>query len=199
MLDEKMVREHYMSLSNQQLIDIADDNADKLLPAAFQLLKHEFVQRKMDLTPIEEAEARMQTANEEKAIQMRAQNEEEFGKSLWKFIINETTNGTDGDTLKMKLAEFGLNEEESDQLIEQVPDKLTELIDSFDTTLKVGIAIFAFGLFIVLTNSASSGSIGLTVLPWVSIIAGAIQFIRGMNEKKKYQAILESLNQDVNT
>ena len=194
MIDKALIRENYANMNDGQLLVIAREDATRLEPDAFEILRAEFTKRKLDYSFIENAEAEKLAIHQQKIQQVRETIEDEYLQNMWKYVLDEKENGTPHSEILKGLQERGLEDPHASLLIDSTQDKLNKIIDSYDTTMLVGGVSFLLGTFITMfTFTAIMEEGGYYYIAWGAIVFGLIKFFSGLNNKNKYKAILAKI------
>lgn len=125
---------------------------------------------------------------------MKDSGEDDFSKAIWKYIIEEKENNTPDSEILSGLKERGLDEPQAALMLTGIAEKLTEMIDHFDTKKLSGGLAFTIGLLVTLfTLSSARITGGYFILAWGAIIFGAVRFFSGHSGKKKYTRLLKNI------
>lgn len=192
MPDFDLIKAHYEKLVDSQLIVIAEKDGHALMPEAFQLLKAEFKKRNLDETPLIAVIEKKAQQYDEQKLTMEENNSATYEQRLLQYMLNETENEKSDADIIQGLCKKGMNEVGAKELIQSRENILQKMIDEHDTQMLTGGAFCVIGILVTLgTFAQANTSGGFFIVAWGAIIFGAIRFVKGFGEKRKWNRVLE--------
>ncbi|MEO6584266.1 MAG: hypothetical protein ABIO05_08065 [Ferruginibacter sp.] len=188
MVDDKVIRESYRSMSTEGLIHFASTEATGLTPAALKILQHELVARNLDITSIE---SKKKSPSISIAITDPANGI--VHKEVVKFALQLKQEGLTDENIVVNLMEEGIEEAAARKITEGIP-----------VAAKAGMAKASRGLlfatFILLAGIALKlihpyrPFIDITdIIAAVAIGFGCIQLIACIYNRYKYSTVLKNI------
>jgi hypothetical protein len=199
MIDISIIAENYSRMSDQELINLANNEGQELTPGALEALKKEFLKRGLDIHIYDSIGEKKQVLLRQNIEQAKGNASTEFTNSLWNYAFDEKKDGKTDKEIITGLMEKGVDEEHSLLIVKSLENKAKELVKAFDNQMLIGGLICGAGIVItVLTISAAQNG-GSYVVAWGAIIFGAIRLFKGMSNKDKYKTILENISAEQQT
>jgi len=194
MIDISLIEENYSNMSDQQLLNLANLEGQELTPEALEVLKKEFLKRRLDIH-VYNAIGERNLIQQHQNIQEAKENvSTEFTKTLWNYALDEKKEGKSDLEIIKGLQGKGLDEAHSILFIKSLEHKATELLKAHDTEMITGGIICVLGTVITFWTMTVAQNGEYYVIAWGAIIFGAIRFFKGMGNKDKYKAILENIS-----
>ena len=197
MIDKAIIIENYSKMEDGQLIKIAMEDGHSLTPEAFQILKDEFNKRKLDYSHIDAVEETKVLIHQEKMQEIKDGIDNDHLDTAWKYALEQKIDGIPQNEIVAGLVERGLEEPRAVQLLNDLPDKLIEIIKANDTKMLLGGISFIIGsmvTFFTYFRAVNEG--GIYVVAWGAVIFGFVRFFIGLGEKRKYKKYLEIVGEN---
>jgi len=194
MLDASIIRQRYLSMSDDQLIALAKNEGYQLTPEAFELMREEFARRNLDFAPLETAEQEKTTKEETVFLRSQEMIASDFNELIWHYAFDEKKKGTPNELIHDGLLAKGLSEENATMIIQGMKFKASQYAAAYDKQTLRGALIFGVGALITIgTYSMASESGGSYVVAWGAIVFGALRIFRGVAGKNKYEAVADRI------
>ncbi len=192
MPDNELIKAHYENLADGQIIALAEKDGHALMPEAFQILKDEFKKRNLDESALNKAIEKKAQIYDEQMLVAMDNNSEAYQQTLVKYMLTETENESSDADIKKGLIKKGLDETSAEEMMQSREELLKKMIDEHDTQMLTGGAVCVIGSIITFwTFTKADAEGGMYVVAWGAIIFGAIRFLKGFGEKRKFNRILE--------
>ncbi len=192
MRDNELIKAHYENLADGQIIALAEKDGHALMPEAFQILKDEFKKRNLDESALNTAIKKKAQIYDEQMLVAIDKNSEAYQQTLVTYMFTETENESSDADIKKGLIKKGLDETSAEEMMQSREELLKKMIDEHDTQMLTGAAVCVIGSIITIwTFTKADAEGGMYVVAWGAIIFGAIRFLKGFGEKRKFKRILE--------
>lgn len=193
-LDISTIRNNYEAMTDAQLITIALEDGHTLTTPAFQVLKEEFLKRRLDEEPVAVAENNRQTVHEEALQKIREGSPEKYEAAIWQYIFEEKEKHTPEKEIIAGLCARAVAEEKANEMLSDTNNKLKEIIAQQDRKASINAFIVLLGLvatFLTYTNASLHG--GTYIIAWGAIVFGTYDYFKGASERKKYKKLLATI------
>jgi hypothetical protein len=195
MIDVSIIKESYSNMLDNQLINIAIQDGHNLSLEAFSILKSEFIKRNLEYSFIESIEQRKIQIHQEEIQRIKESSDEKYIEAIWNYILTKKENDVSEKEILDGLLERGLDEDGAKKMLSETEDKVTKLINHYDTQMIIGGLIFLLGAFVTLvTYSQAKMNGGMYVVAWGAILFGALRFFKAIPQKNKNKVLLNKLS-----
>ncbi len=181
MPDPDLIKDHYSSLPDEKLLQLAEEEMRDLTPEALTLLKQEFRARGLSMSVFDPKEE-SQPDEEPKAIEGSYSSTNNADNAMMGLSYQEMMYPTREESTEEK-KEIKYSAEELEILIQ----KSTGSMYKNGWIMAIGLAVTIF------TFLAVSEKGGSYVVAWGAILFGGIGLFRAMEAKNKYRAALKEL------
>lgn len=185
MFDPEIIREHYASMYDEELIELAKTESAELTDEALVILKEEF--RRRGISP-----AIIDTGKESKpGIEPEAEVETEQ-EPIPKGDFDLTAGGlTYPQMMYEKIPEETVTPAPKEELS---AEQIKVLMDKASKTMLINGLIFIAGLVITIASYTAASEGGTYVLAWGAIIFGGIKFFEALATRHKLRSIQTGMN-----
>jgi hypothetical protein len=129
MVDINVVRQSFLSMTDEELLVFGKYEGPKLTAEAFHLLKEEFEKRNLDTTVLESSEIDKQLEDLQKQTTFEKATAYEFTATLWKYALDEKENGKTDYEIYNALLKKGVSEDYAYMLLQSLESKAKELVE----------------------------------------------------------------------
>ncbi|MEO7923157.1 MAG: hypothetical protein ABIR30_05720 [Chitinophagaceae bacterium] len=173
MVDAEFIKDHYATLTEEQLIELVEEGTQDLLPEALTLLKQEFRARGLSMSFFETKEISSGESLPDNS----------FNPST---IPNSIIGTSDEDV-------FPSNYHGSKEKLPEVQsrEELEHQVGISDREAKKNGLIAVIGIVITFLTYEMAGQGGTYVIAWGAILFGGFGFIKALLKKSKYETALK--------
>ncbi len=195
MIDQSIIKENFARMSDTELVNLAENEGHDLTPEALSILQQEFLARRLDMAIFGLVEENKITQKEKEIEKAQAKGEDSYLRSVWVYAFEEKEAGKTDNEIRTGIIDKGLTEEEADEMIRSLENKVKEFMHAHDTQIWVGGFICLAGLGVTLWSfsAAYAASGRFYVIAYGAIIVGAIRFFRGISNRAKYKKLLAKI------
>lgn len=196
-LDLDAIRRYYSNMEDDEILTFAKDESFKLTGDAFLILREELNGRGIGADILEKIEHNiilLASIDKQKAI-------ENLNKNLYEgaieFAFSEKAKGTSRYNIYVGLIEKGIDEGNSNLIINRLDEWAEKLIRDAVNEMQAGVAIVILGIIVwVVTLKIERFEIGAILL----LIIGLLRIAIYANKRSRYKTILNNIkleNKDI--
>lgn len=181
------IKENYRAMTNQQLLQIADEDFNHLTSEAKSALLAELETRKINPTDSENSLPFTFTPH----IPLS-----QLPKDTLAFILEQKEKGQPSIYIIGGLLERGYEEEAAVQLLNELPSYIQNKIKDMSNFILTGVLLFTAGFSIKMLPLSKESHLAIIILANVLLGVGIIRFFHGFLNKKRFTLIYKNLLTD---
>jgi hypothetical protein len=195
MIDIAIIKENYSRMRDEELILLSQNDGKDLSSEATTALYEEFLKRKLDITIFSSLRAHKIAEHQRHIENVQAAKEQEFAANVWAYCFEAKSEGKTDEEIFHGLIEFGLDQEQSINVINSIENRAIEIEKDYDNEQLSGGIICAIGILVTIATYSSALSGGTYVIAWGAILFGGIRFFSGLNNKSKFSKVLRNIKE----
>ena len=196
MLDITIIKEHYSSMTDEQLVSFTLNEGHQISNEAFVILRDEFIKRNLDTTPLESSDENKKYHHEQKIQKVKESGSDEYLKSIWTYALSEKELNKNDNEIIEGLKERGLDDAHAKIIILGLGNKAIEILKHHESQSTIGGVVCVAGIVITLwtySNAVQNG--GSYLITWGAVVFGAIRFFTNYSAQSKYKTILSNIEE----
>ena len=175
------IKQHYQSMSDAQLLQLAAEDLEHLTPEALNIFNKELNNRNLVLSALSSDKNNEITCNI---------NFFSIDKDNLHFILEQKEKNKSNEIILEGLIQRGFEETNANEIINQLPLYLEEKSKKMASVLLTGVLLLVSGLAInVLPLSRGSQSV-IVIIAYCLMIVGVIRILHGYLNKKRFDKML---------
>ncbi|UAY54803.1 hypothetical protein [Arachidicoccus terrestris] len=191
-----VIKDQYARMSDDELLHLSKNEADRLTVESFRLLMDEFRLRNLDLGILEAAKTEKELSGLFVKSEMEKNAAIEFNQSLFDYVIEERQKGKTTIELYNRLIKKGLTDQCAFVYIQGLNSRLKRVIEHFEANMILGCVLTVVGLAILTLYLMDYFKSVYVIFGIFLIIGGIVGTVINSINKSKYQKILKSLESD---
>ena len=193
MIDRRIIQEEYDQMSDEQLLAFANNEATKLTPDSFYILKKEFERRKLDPKIIDEADINRSLLDYNRQKANENTMALEINQVIWKYAMDQKEKGKTDSEIYNGLIAKRINPDYAFFIIKELEGRAESIIDDTDTEMVVGGFFIVGGIVLFFVKSSANLSDIYILYAFILIITGIVRLYISSNTKSKFKRILENI------
>jgi hypothetical protein len=193
MIDRRIIQEEYDQMSDEQLLAFANNEATKLTPDSFYILKKEFERRKLDAKIIDEADINRSLLDYNRQKANENTMALEINQVIWKYAMDQKEKGKTDSEIYNGLIAKRINPDYAFFIIKELEGRAESIIDDTDTEMVVGGFFIVGGIVLFFVKSSANLSDIYILYAFILIITGIVRLYISSNTKSKFKRILENI------
>lgn len=113
---------------------------------------------------------------------------------VWFFLIDQTEINTNFEDIQKSMLDFGIDNDNTKQLIKEMPDFISKKLEDITTQLSIGFFLGLAGLALKLLPIDQDRNPAFLIVAYGLIITGIFKTIRMTLQKMKFKRILKNLD-----
>lgn len=178
------IKENYRIMTNQQLLQIAEEDFNHLTSEAKSALHAELEKRKINPTNSENSIPFLLTT----LISLS-----QLPKDTLAYILEQKEKGQPSIFIIGGLLERGYEEETAVQLMNELPNYIQNKIKETSNFILTGILLFTAGISIKMLPLSKESHLAIIILANVLLGLGTIRLFHGFLNKKRFTIIIKNI------
>ncbi len=186
MVNENIIKENYLRMTDEQLLHLAQFDSQGLTSEALQLLQEIFEYRHLDMAAFNTKDA---SAAQNNGL-TKDTTSYKISDSIWAFVFAEKEIGKTDEEIYNGLIARSINKKDALMIIALLESKAIEILHQKDSSVSKGLFIGIAGLGIALWKYSPSNNNNVYYAGLAAIIIGVFFLFWGVSSKSRYKTIL---------
>ena len=193
MIDDKIIKQNYVQMSDAELLNLAQTEGSLLTPSALLMLYQEFNNRSLDTSIfVHEADNIISIKTPDYKNENSYDNQN-LMETVWIYVFKEKENNKSNNEIFNGLLQRGFNEARASVIILNIETKTLETLAALNKNVLRGAIISLLGIgSCIYTYSAFTFST-IYILSWGAIVIGIFLLFKGVTSKSRYKTILANI------
>jgi len=195
MITLNVIKEQYQKMTNEQLIQFAENEGLSLTTESFHALKEEFENRDIDISIIKALQEKKEDVENQKQSKLYNNQIEEFELMILNYAIDQKFKGASKRDIFQGLLKKGATPEFAYLVVVNLKDSLEHNINESSTQIILSWLFTLAGFLLVLLNYKSDRV--LIIFGGISfLIMGVIALYKSYVKKTKFKTALNNLKDE---
>ncbi|NML21202.1 hypothetical protein HHL16_09985 [Pseudoflavitalea sp. G-6-1-2] len=193
-IDPTIIRDRFARSTNEQLIDIAENEIRSLTPEALEFLLDELRKRNIETSQIAELEKKVTRQHNKNVSRAHSALAQDLSKEGMKLAVKMKLENASNSDIQEALQNTGISSEESLRIIGSLGEKAAAMNKTGNKNLRYGVIMLLLGclrFFIIQSKDDLNETIILLL-----VLSGILFSIIGLKIKSDAKKISEILEQE---